>query len=74
MTNRELYRARVTLGLSRVQMAAMLDTDPTTVKKWETAETNVSYRPPPARVIRLMQAYLDGWRPDDWPEIQEDPT
>lgn len=68
VTHEALRDARVELGLTRVGMAAMTDTDPTTVKRWEMDPTNKTARPAPARVTRLIQAYLAGWRPADWPQ------
>lgn len=71
MSSRDLYRARLALGLDKAQMAAVLDTNETSVKKWETSPANASHRPPPARVVRLIRAYLEGYRPADWPVTEE---
>lgn len=72
MTPAELKAARLTLGLTRHGMALMLDTDETTVKRWETDLSLKSHRPAPARAERLIQAYLDGWRPEDWPQEEKE--
>lgn len=45
----------------------MLDTDKSTVKKMELPETATTHRPPAPRMVRLIDAYLAGHRPADWP-------
>ena len=38
------------------------------VYRWEMAPDHSTATPPPTRVVRLIRAYLAGYRPDDWPE------
>lgn len=68
MTHDELRAAREKLGLTETEMATLLDVDVSSVQKWERDPTKPSHRPAPARVDRLMTAYLSGYRPEDWPE------
>lgn len=67
MTPEELKQARQSLGLSVREMAAMLETDPQTVRRMEIAPECSTFRAPATRMERVIRAYLDGWRPDDWP-------
>ena len=68
MTFKELKEARLKLGLTQLQMGAMLDTDGQTVRRMEmNPETANTAREPQRRMVRLYKAYLDGWRPEDWP-------
>lgn len=72
MTNEELRSARERLGLTPAETATMMEVDTSSVHKWERDPTLASARPAPARVVRLMNAYLSGYRPDDWPERLRD--
>lgn len=65
----DLASARVALGLSLNQMAYMLDTDLRSVSRFEAPKGSKSHRDPAVRVVRLVDAYLDGWRPADWPGV-----
>jgi hypothetical protein len=67
MTPDQIRRARAKLGLTQKQFAEMLDTDPTTARRMEMQPDAKTHRSPPARATRLIQAYLDGYRPKDWP-------
>ena len=67
MTPKELKQARQSLGLSSSQLAALLDTDPQTIRRMEQRETATTFRRPAPRMMRLLRAYLDGYRPHDWP-------
>ena len=67
MTPTELKEARQSLGLSVRQMAELLETDPQSVRRMEMSHERSTHRFPPPRVERLIRAYLDGYRPDDWP-------
>jgi DNA-binding transcriptional regulator YiaG len=67
MTPDELEEARQKLGLSVAQMAAMLDTDPQTWRRMTMAPDRSTHRKPPPRLVRLLQAYLAGFKPYDWP-------
>lgn len=67
MTPAEIKEARQKLGLSAPQLAALLDTDPQTIRRMEQSETAKTFRSPAPRMVRLIRAYLDGYRPADWP-------
>jgi DNA-binding transcriptional regulator YiaG len=68
MNYKDIKLARQALGLSLSQFAAVLDTDPTTTRRLEMAPHNSTARQPAPRMARLVTAYLDGYRPADWPE------
>lgn len=63
----ELKEARHKLGLSVTDLARMLDTDPQTVRRMEQTEDANTFRRPAPRMVRLIAAYLSGYRPSDWP-------
>lgn len=67
MTPSDLKQARHTLGLSVADLARLLDTDPQTVRRMEQSADANTFRKPAPRMARLMQAYLSGYRPPDWP-------
>ncbi len=66
MTPDEISAARQSFGLTQAEFADMLDTDVLTVRRIEMSEDTPSHRKPPARVVRLIRAYLSGYRPSDW--------
>ena len=68
MTCAELKAARAALGLTQQQLGAMLETDRQTIRRMEQAPDTKSWRRPAPRMVRLIRAYLDGYRPDDWPQ------
>lgn len=63
----EIREARRSLGLTQAQLAALLETTPRVVRSIEADDDASTHRAPPVRVVRLLRAYLDGWRPPDWP-------
>lgn len=67
MTPDEIKKARHALGLTQSQLAALLDTDGQSVRRMEQSETANTFRRPAPRMIRLINAYLAGYRPNDWP-------
>ena len=67
MTPAEIKQARHTLGLSVADLARLLDTDAQTVRRMEQRETASTFRRPAPRMVRLVQAYMMGHRPPDWP-------
>lgn len=67
MTPTELKEARHTLGLSVTDLARLLDTDAQSIRRMEQREDASTFRRPAPRMIRLIRAYLDGYRPTDWP-------
>ena len=70
MTPADLKQARLSLHLSVEQCAALLETDAQTIRRMERGTDAVTHRPPANRMLRLLQAYMDGWRPSDWPSSQ----
>jgi len=60
--------AREKLGLTRDELAALLETDAQSVQRMEMHPECSTHRKPPNRVKRLLEAYLWGWRPRDWPQ------
>jgi DNA-binding transcriptional regulator YiaG len=71
MTPQQLKEARRKLGLSVSQMGTMLDTAASTIRKMETDASRSTHRKPAPRMQRLIDAYLSGYRPDDWPSPQK---
>jgi ribosome-binding protein aMBF1 (putative translation factor) len=63
----DIKQTRDALGLSASQMAEMLETDELSIRRMEMSPAAKNHRKPARRMARLMQAYLDGWRPPDWP-------
>jgi len=53
--------------LTMAEVAAMLDTDATVIRRMEMEPDKNSYRSPAPRMVRLMAAYIAGYRPPDWP-------
>jgi len=71
MTPEEIQDARHELGLSVKEMAVMLDTDKQTVRRLEMDPRAETARQPAPRMVRLIKAYIAGYRPDDWPEWED---
>ena len=67
MTHEQIKEARQKLGLTLPQLGKMLDTDETTARKMEMSPDKSTHRKPAPRMVRLINAYLSGYRPDDWP-------
>jgi DNA-binding transcriptional regulator YiaG len=69
MTSAEFAQARQTLGLRNADLARVLDLSPArasqTFSDWLRGVQAID----PARA-RLIRAYLDGYRPADWPQTQ----
>jgi len=63
MTPAEIKQARSDLGLTQAQLAPLLGYG----DKTRVSELERGSQAPGAAVVRLLQAYLDGYRPDDWP-------
>jgi DNA-binding transcriptional regulator YiaG len=68
MTPNDVKYARQTLGLTLKDFSVMLDTDASTIRKMELKEESSQYRRPAPRMVRLIMAYLKGYRPPDWPK------
>lgn len=62
-----LKEARQALGLSVAGMAAMLGVGELQVRRMELPPDRQSHRPVTGTTARLLRAYLDGYRPADWP-------
>lgn len=67
MTPTEIKEARESLGLTQAQLGRLLDTDAQTVRRMEMAPEAKTFRKPAPRMVRLIEAYLAGYMPDDWP-------
>jgi DNA-binding transcriptional regulator YiaG len=67
MTHDQIRAARRRLGLTVKQMAALLDTDDLSIRRLEMHPDRATARKPAPRMLRLIAAYLDGYRPVDWP-------
>lgn len=64
MTPQEIASAINTLGLSQSQAAAVLGYGAPS----RVSEITTGKKVPSKSVVRLLRAYLDGYRPDDWPK------
>jgi transcriptional regulator with XRE-family HTH domain len=63
MTADEIHVARWRLGLTQAELAAVMGLRrPQTISDWECG-----VKTPTGVAIRLLRAYLDGYRPPDWP-------
>jgi hypothetical protein len=72
MTPTQFREARRMLGLSVRQLAAMLEVEPEVVRRMEVQIGSGGHRPVRSSTERLLRAYLDGYRPPDWP-LDESP-
>lgn len=68
MSPAEIQKARVQLGLSVDDMARMLGHTGQHQRRLESAPDAEMHRPARPTTCRLLRAYLDGYRPADWPE------
>ncbi len=66
MTGAELKAARLALGLSQQDLAAVIDADPVTLRRWERGAYAV-----PARAIEIMRKLEN---PDTRKEFDLSPT
>lgn len=64
MTPVEIKKARLMLGLNQSQMARVLGYGAQT----RISEIEMGDRTPSESVVRLIAAYLAGYRPSDWPK------
>ena len=65
MTPTQFKQARRKLGLSATQLGHILNSDPRTIRRWESeADT----RPVNPIAMRVVQWMLDGYRPPQWPD------
>ena len=64
MTPTDIRAARKSLGLTQAQMVPLLGyASQSALSNAETGKSD-----PNGAVVRLLRAYLDGYRPDDWPK------
>ena len=66
MTPEQFRQARQFLGLNATQAAHMLGYG----SRSRISEIENGARNPGAAVVALMRAYIDGYRPDDWPDVE----
>lgn len=72
MTPEEIKQARIDLGLTVQQFGAMLDIrSPRAVLAYMAPVTSATHKAPPVRLVRLVRAYMAGYRPNDWPIKEE---
>jgi transcriptional regulator with XRE-family HTH domain len=68
MSPLEFKAARQSLGLTVSQMAEMLGVHPVHVRRMEMpCDHSTTARVVTPATARLVTAYLDGYRPRDWP-------
>jgi DNA-binding transcriptional regulator YiaG len=67
MTPHEFKEARITLGLSQAQLGEILNTNPTTIRKWEAESDRSTSRKPNPVAVQVLRWLLDGFRPPQWP-------
>ncbi len=65
MTPTQFKLARRKLGLSATQLGHILNSDPRTVRRWESEGDTRPVNPIAMRVVQWM---LDGYRPPQWPD------
>ncbi|EAU45102.1 helix-turn-helix domain-containing protein [Salipiger bermudensis] len=73
MTPAEIREARELLGLTQAELGRLLETDGQTVRRMEMDPGASTFRKPAPRMVRLIEAYLQGYHPADWPGDPEDP-
>lgn len=66
MTPDQFKEARQSLGLTLSELAAILNTDPRTIRKWEAVHGNSARAPNPV-AVQVMGWMLGGFRPPEWP-------
>ena len=64
MTAEEFKAIRRELGLSSAQLAAVLNVNARTIRRWEDG----TGLPPNPIAVRVMDWFLRGYRPPEWPE------
>ncbi|MEL6362312.1 MAG: helix-turn-helix transcriptional regulator [Pseudomonadota bacterium] len=67
MTPEQFKEARRKLGLTQAQLGTILDTSPTTIRKWEMPEHKSTARGPNPVACQAMRWMLGGFRPPEWP-------
>ena len=67
MTPQQIKTARLQLGLSVKEASELFEMDEGDIKRIERSEKFSTHRKPPVRFIKLLNAYLSGYRPSNWP-------
>ena len=67
MNAREFRQARHSLGLTQAQLGAILDTNPTTIRKWEAEADRSTSRDPNPVACQVMRWMIAGFRPPEFP-------
>lgn len=65
MTPAQFKQARQSLGLSSAELGRILNTDPRTIRRWESEG---DARPVNPIAARCMIWFLAGFRPPEWPK------
>lgn len=65
MTPTQFKQARRKLGLSATQLGHILNSDPRTIRRWESEGDARPVNPIAQQVLQWM---LDGYRPPQWPD------
>jgi len=68
MTPEQFKEARQSLGLTQYQLGAILDTNPSTIRKWEMSDERNTARKPNPVACQVVRWMLDGFRPPEWPK------
>lgn len=68
MTPNEFKEARNNLGLTQSELGIILNTNPSTIRKWEMPPINSTSRSVNPVAAKVMQWMLDGFRPPEFPE------
>ncbi|MEO9789260.1 MAG: hypothetical protein ABJF67_16850 [Aurantimonas coralicida] len=75
LTSDEFREAQRKLGLSDADLAFVLGIEnPQHIRRLKGREGSSSHREVQPWHVRLLAAYLTGYRPSDWPEIDEQKT
>ncbi len=67
MLPHEFKEARRKLGLTQAELGVLLDTAPSTIRKWEMPEHRSTARSVNPVAAQAMRWFLAGFRPDGWP-------
>ncbi|TQS72767.1 helix-turn-helix transcriptional regulator [Rhodobacteraceae bacterium] len=68
MTPAEFKAARKQLGHTQAQLAALIKTDPSTIRRWEMEPDRSTATPASPLATQVMQWLLDGFRPPEFPK------
>ncbi len=68
MTPEEFRDAQTMLGLTDTELAVVLGIDnPQHIRRLKADSNKAHHRVVQRSHVRLLRAYLNGYRPDDWP-------